>query len=202
MVPSSKPLRHFVYLLRARYMDNFAFVHINKTGGSSIEKALRLPFRHHTAIELRDALGEARWCRRFKFAFVRNPWDKVASHYFYRVKTNQTGLGVDSLEFNEWVIRAYGEHDPRYYDKPKMFMPQVNWIVDENRRFMIDFLGRFEQLQEDFRLICRQLGIHADLPHEKASANRDYRRVYTATTTDVVARWFSADIAAFGYTFE
>jgi len=36
---------------RSRYIDNFVFIHINKTGGSSIEKTLKLFHEHKTALE-------------------------------------------------------------------------------------------------------------------------------------------------------
>jgi hypothetical protein len=194
--------QHYGRLFRARYLDDFVFVHINKTGGSSVERALGLPFRHRTALELRRSLGSARWQRRFSFTFVRNPWDKVASHYFYRVNTNQTALATSPLEFNDWVLRAYGERDPRLYDKPKMFMPQVEWISDEAGHRLVNFVGRFEQLDADFRAVCDRIGVRAELPHEKRSSNRDYRRIYSSAAVDVVARWFAADIEQFGYRFE
>jgi chondroitin 4-sulfotransferase 11 len=195
-------LQRAVFHLRARYVDDFVFVHINKTAGSSIESALRLPFQHRTALEWRALLGKERWERRFSFAIVRNPWDKVASHYYYRVKTDQTALGTDPLDFNTWVKRAYGERDPRLYDKPKMFMPQADWISDEAGRRIVEFVGRFERLEEDFRTICRRIGVQAALPHEKASANRDYRRGYTPDAAEVVARRFARDIEEFGYAFD
>src|SRR5687768_492427 len=130
-------------LLRARYLSDVIFVHINKTGGTSIEQALGLRFQHKTALELRAELGRRNWERQFSFAFVRNPWDKVASHYRYRVKTNQTDLGTHTIPFDEWVRLAYGEQDAKYYDQPKMFMPQVDWISDEQGEIMVDFVGRF-----------------------------------------------------------
>jgi len=195
-------LRDRVARLRTKYFLDVIFVHINKTGGSSIETALGLPFQHLTALELRDYLGSARWERRFSFAFVRNPWDKVASHYNYRVRTNQTGLRDHPVEFNEWVRLAYDEHDPRYYDQPKMFMPQVDWISDANGQIIVDYVGRFENLSGDFRDVCEKIGRDAQLPHEKQSSNRDYRTAYTAKSADTVARVFARDIAEFGYSFE
>lgn len=110
--------------------------------------------------------------------------------------------GTNPVEFNEWVKRADGDRDPQYYDKPRMFMPQVNWISDEDGRSMIDFVGRLERLQEDFQTICQRIGTKADLPHEKRSPNRDYRRAYTPATADIVARWFARDVEEFAYSFE
>lgn len=181
--------------------DNFVFIHINKTGGSSIEKALNLPFEHKTALEKIAEIGRQEWESRFIFSVIRNPWDKVVSHYHYRVQTNQTGLGVNTIGFKEWVRLAYGNKDPLYYDKPKMFMPQVDWLTDGNRRILVDFICRFENLDEDFRVVCSEIGRNASLPHLKASKRGNYRDYYDSKTVEIVARWFSKDIENFGYAF-
>lgn len=186
-----------------RYLADVAFVHINKTGGSSIERALGLPFQHRTALELRGEMGPERFGRAFSFAFVRNPWAKVASHYRYRVQTNQTGLGAAPIPFNEWVHRAYGQRDPRYYDRPAMFMPQTAWISDREGCTLVDFVGRFETLERDFGEVCRRLGRPAVLlPHLKASGPRDYRELYDRSAAALVAERFAPDLARFGYAFE
>lgn len=187
---------------RARYFDDVVFVHINKTGGSSVEAALKLPFQHKTALELKRELGDRRWDRRFRFTIIRNPWDKVASHYSYRVQTNQTGLGTAPIPFREWVRLAYGERDPRYYDQPKMFMPQLDWITDEQGEIIVDLVGRYETLAEDFARVCAAIGRQAALPHLKKSGNRDHRRGYDSDTAEIIGRCFHKDIQAFGYTFE
>jgi len=187
--------------LHTRYVADFVFVHINKTGGTSIERALGLPFQHRTAAELRRMVGTRRWRERFSFAFVRNPWDKVASHYRYRVKTNQTGLGSRRVGFEEWVRLAYGERDPRFYDQVRMFMPQVDWI-SENGLIIVDFVGRFERIHEDFQHVCAIVGRRAQLPHLKSSGREDYRRLYSDETAAIVARCFARDLETFGYTFD
>jgi chondroitin 4-sulfotransferase 11 len=187
---------------KTRHMVDCAFVHINKTGGSSIEQALGLPFQHLTALELHTLLGNARWDRRFSFGFVRNPWDKVVSHYHYRVKTGQTGLGANPISFDEWVIRSYGEKDPLYYDAPRMFMPQVDWLADDSGAVMVDFVGRFERLHEDFAEVCRRMGSDASLPHLKKSRHREYRELYTKQSREVIERVFASDLERFGYGFE
>ena len=76
----AKPITH----------SDFIFIHINKTGGTSIEKALGLEKDHLTASEKKTAIGKQKWKKIYSFAFVRNPWDKVVSHYHHRVKMNIT----------------------------------------------------------------------------------------------------------------
>lgn len=195
-------LRDRLARLRTKFLLDIIFVHINKTGGSSIETALGLPFQHRTALEFREYLGRERFNRRFSFAFVRNPWSKVVSHYAYRVQTNQTGLAARHLDFNEWVRLAYGERHRDYYDQPKMFMVQSDWICDQAGNIIVDFVGRFERLQEDFAEVCRLVGRTASLPHLKKSTTTDYRKLYVPDTMDIVAQRFAADIERFGYVFD
>lgn len=187
--------------LHTRFLADVSFVHINKTGGSSVEKALGLPFQHRTALEIRDEIGPRRWAERFSFTIVRNPWDKVVSHYHYRVKTNQTALAIKPVPFREWVHLAYGERDPLYYDKPKMFMPQCDWICDANGQLLVGYVGRFETLEDDFRHVCSVLGRTAALPHLKSSQRGDYRTHYSDAAADLIGRVFAADIERFGYQF-
>jgi Sulfotransferase family len=192
---------HVARTLRERYALDFVFVHINKTGGSSVAQALGLPVAtHQTALEKRAQLG-TRFDARFKFAFVRNPWDKVLSHYAYRVMTNQTGLGEGKVDFTTWVRRAYGEHDPLLYDKPKMFMQQTEWLSDSEGHNLMDFVGRFERLEADFKAVCSAIGRQAELPHVKGSRHGPYRDAYDRVSADIIASAFQTDIESFDYNF-
>ena len=196
-----RPVREPWRRRRSRLRDHFVFIHINKTGGTSIEKALKLPFEHRTALEKIEELGREEWERRFSFTVVRNPWGKVASHYHYRVKTNQTDLGRHPIPFGEWVRRAYRDHEPFYYDQPKMFMPQLRWITDEEGELLVSFVASFENLQIDFELICRRIGIEVTLPHLKKSTSRPYAEFYDDESRAIVERAFAGDIEFFGYSF-
>jgi len=179
---------------------NFVFVHINKTGGMSIEKALGFTEKQHfTAIESLQMIGAKKWEKVFKFSIVRNPWDKVVSHYFHRIKTNQTGLGDYPINFKEWVKLTYGEQNPKYYDDPKYFMPQFDWLTDDKGEIMVDFIGRFENLENDFQLICKRIDVKADLPFENKSEHKEYQYYYDDETKEIVRRWFRKDIETFKY---
>jgi hypothetical protein len=193
--------RHWHRTLRERYLRPYVFIHINKTGGSSIEKALGIGLDHSTAKEKYRQLGADAWQRKYVFTVVRNPWDKVVSHYHYRVKTNQTGLGAQPLPFRDWLLRCYVDRDPAYYDEPRMFMPQRQWLVDENDQMLVEFIGRFEQLEQDFEHVCSRLGLRARLGHAKPSARGSYRDYYDAETRALVGQVFAEDLVAFGYDF-
>ena len=88
-------------VLRYRYLDPFVFIHINKTGGTSVSKALNIPLEHKTAIQFIDEMGQAAWDRKLSFVTVRNPWDKVVSHYHHRLQSDHTDLAqIRSLSKN------------------------------------------------------------------------------------------------------
>jgi len=194
-------LRASVGNFRHRYVDDFIFIHINKTGGSSIESALGIPFEHRTALEVLTDLGEELWSRKLTFAVVRNPWDKVVSHYHHRVKKNRTQMRTRPIAFPEWVRLSYGRQDPLYYDNPKMFMPQHDWIADSSGNVLVNEVCRFERLAEDFNRICQLLGKTVSLPHLKSSKRGNYRDYYDDATARVVANWFARDLDTFEYRF-
>lgn len=112
-----------------RLLSDVEFIHINKTGGSSVEEALGLPFRHQTAAEALAVIGRRRWDRRLTFSVVRNPWDRAVSQYHFRVRTGQTGLDESGISFTEWLRLVHVERDPAYRDVPRMFMPQLDWLT-------------------------------------------------------------------------
>ena len=194
-------VRQWHRTLRERYLRPYVFIHINKTGGSSIEKALGIGLDHSTALEKYHQLGAAAWSRKFTFTMVRNPWDKVVSHYHYRVRTNQTGLGDKPISFAEWLQRVYIDRDPFYFDQPRMFMPQKQWLVNESGEMLVEFIGRFENLQQDFDTICRRLEVEASLGHAKPSSRGSYREYYDAGSEALVREHFAEDIELFGYSF-
>jgi len=194
---TKRAIRSFRY----KHLDGFIFIHINKTGGSSIEKALKIPLEHQTAREKIEEIGLKKWNRKLTFAVVRNPWDKVVSHYYYRVKTNQTGLRDNPIDFKDWVKRTYGKKDAVYYDKPKMFMPQTDWITDNKNNIVVDEVIRFENIEDEFSRVLDKINKKVRLPHMKKSGRDDYWLYYDDDTAEIVRKWFYSDIETFGYNF-
>jgi hypothetical protein len=190
--------------LRTGPNGTFVFIHINKNAGTSIGHAIGLPKKQHLTVkEVIEMIGRAQWERAFRFTIVRNPWDKVVSHYNHRIKTNQTGLKDNPIPFKQWAAATYGAvKDPRYYDQPKMFQPQVEWLRDPEGRIELDLIGRFENLGDTFRRIAERIGVKVELPHLNRCERSDYRTFYDEETASVVGDWFKEDISRFDYTFD
>ncbi len=182
----------------------FIFIHINKTAGTSIGNAIGLPIKHHrTAREVIASIGKDKWNTAYKFTLVRNPWDKVVSHYEYRRKRNKTEVASRNIPFSEWVKKTYGqEKDLFYYNNPRAFQPQVEWLKDDEGKISIDFIGKFETINEDFDQIKKAIGLKAELPHLNPTKRAGYQSYYDDETREIVAHWFREDIEVFGYRFQ
>ena len=196
------------FSLRAFDRRQCLFVHITKSAGTSVAKSLfgELPY-HYTAIEYRVIFGRRAFNRYFKFAFVRNPWDRLYSAYSYlrdggwneqdRAWYAQH-LG-QTPDFNTFVLDWL---EPERLHSHLHLQPQSHFICDGKGRPLLDYLGYFETLPEDFAHIAQRLGIDSQLAHVNASQRTDYRDIYTPTAIDKVQRLYRQDIENFGYAFD
>jgi hypothetical protein len=217
-------------LLSLRY--RFLFVHTAKTGGTSVRAAFarqkwtdpwRLPMffcsrlsalsghrlgikfpRHAKAIAAKEMLPEEFYDSLFKFCFVRNPWDlQVSSWHHLRRERPHLLSGVSEFEsFLRWKLdpgRPYQFHVDTSIEL------QSDYVVDLHRQVIVDYIGRYERLTEDFGEICRRIGVSAPaLPHRREAKDRkrDYREYYDDATAELVARHFASDVKLFGYGFD
>jgi chondroitin 4-sulfotransferase 11 len=199
-----KVSRKEVFFRDQRERGTYAFIHINKCGGTSIEQALNLPKIHDTALQRRDLIGAEAWERLKTFSIVRHPYAKVISHYNYRAKTGQTGLDDSHIGLNDWVRAAYRDRDPRYYDNPLMFAPCRDWLVDEEDRIIVDYIGKLETIAEDWMKIRELIGAKADLPVLNTTTRAGSGKARPADllepeTRAVLDEVFARDFDSFGY---
>jgi hypothetical protein len=208
------------------YSHRFIFIHVYRAAGQSVSKALRpycvVPRRtaihrvpvvrrlgkrqlyalrghnygHIKARELKAALPAATFDAFFKFAFVRNPWDwQVSIYHYVRQREDHpdhelfTSFG--SFEsYLDWRINLKGAE------------LQSEFVLDESGEPLVDFVGRYESLAEDFDTVCGRIGIKPSLPHVNRSAHGDFRDYYTPATKALVEEVYRADIELFGYQFD
>ena len=83
------------------------------------------------------------------------------------------------------------------------FRPQVEFLKGQNGKIELDFIGRFENIENDFRIVRDHLGIQQELAHiNKTQTKREpYRTYYSEELRDIVAQVYAEDIQTFGYSF-
>jgi len=185
----------------------FSYIHIPKTGGVSVKNALYpscfINNKDITGGHLlaKERVNEKHWKESFKFTFVRNPWDQVISAYFFRTKNiHQKKI---KLSFEQWIRKA--SEDPSILSPVirKLFKNgQRGWITNDQDKIIVDFVGKFENLSDDWKHICQQIGLEKELKLYNSSQHQHYSYYYTEETRKIVAAIFQKDIEMFNYTFE
>lgn len=156
----------------------------------------------------------------FKFAFVRNPWDRMISIYKY--------LGFSKkYEFNNFLKGVFLKE--QWVDNYWFVGPQSEFIYDNNGELKVDFVGRFENLQKDFNQICTQIGISIiKIPYVNKSDQKkveprttlvklikdrfkhkrksiptfkSYQEYNDEESKEIIAELYKTDIELFGYQF-
>lgn len=186
------------------------FVHIPKCAGISVCQSLfgNIAGGHDSIRSYQLMFSPHEFSEYFKFAFVRNPWDRLVSAYLYlkeggRVESDRA-VAAKSVkpfkDFEDFVRRGITQKPIR---KVFHFRPQVQFICLLRNRPALDFIGRFETLNEDFAYITRRLNVQATLQqlNRTASKQRDYREYYTEETARIVGEVYADDVKVLGYSF-
>ena len=201
-------------------LHKFVFVAIPKTGTHSVRRALRehmgpqdmeqvglfvqrsLPVPdlarighgHISLSQLRPHVKPEDFAAFFKFAFVRNPFDRFVSYCAFI--TRDTG---DFERDPQGVMRDVLGSPPHRHI---LFHPQHSFITDAGGDLLTDYVGRVEQMQRSYDEISERIGIPSS-PLEKVNATnrRDYRDYYDDALIEGVAKLYARDLELFGYEF-
>jgi hypothetical protein len=199
----------------------FLFVHVQKTGGSTIDNRLDevMPDtrkikgidRHATLGQILEA--EPALAGYWTVGFVRNPWARLLSWFRmverFKERAELHEKGAEAFRGKNYFIRSIAETCPDFEtfvmkgtaEWPRLRTPQVRYLTSRTRR--ADFVGRQETLEADLRAVLARL----DLPWEPLQSvnvdhrRPDYREVYTEPMRKRVADLFAKDLAAFDYSF-
>jgi hypothetical protein len=185
----------------------FIFIHCQKCGGESIEHALTgkadvgyngdlfegSPEKHWGKQNYIDAYGKEVWNNYFTFSFVRNPWERMISWICYRDKR----FNLYNGKINKDILIKEISMRPEHTSYVNML-----GLLDSDSKQM-DFIGKVENMQNDFEYVCDRLRIpRILLPHNNKSNHNHYSEYYDNETVELVANKYSKDIEMFGYSFE
>ena len=146
-------------------------------------------YEHMPAWRIRNYVGEEVWGSYYKFAFDRNPWDRQVSWYLYKTKSKKNPPSFEQ-HLETWAA---------YVDNHELYM------IDQN--LAVDFLGRYETLEEDLNKALAEAGVTTPISVPKVNltpnkdASHDYRDYYTPKIRDKMAKWYEPEIELLGYQF-
>jgi hypothetical protein len=194
------------------YMDKqkCIFIHIPKTAGTSVLNALgkEKGGRNHLPWYVYYTANQYKFNNYFKFAFVRNPWDRVYSAYSYLLEGGNKQGDMNLLNivnkynnFENFVVHGLGCGDFRNH---LLFIPQSEFIVGPQGEIVVDFVGNYEKLEDDFHKLMSIMGkSNKKLPQlNKSLGNQKYKDEYlTQKSIDVVEQIYRQDIKTFNYSF-
>ena len=188
----------------------FAFIHVYKTAGTSV----RSFFINHPDISIRDPFGshiridqlhnlDPRTKDYFTFAFVRNPWDWQVSlyHYVKGAPKHRHHHIVSKQSFPEYLDWVASRID-KQHETGETNIQQRDYLLKDGK-IAVDFIGRFESINEDFHKILKKIGLPAKgLPHtNKSKRPSSYKEMYNNETRDLVAKYWAGDIELFNYSY-
>jgi hypothetical protein len=215
------------------HRHKFIFVHLGRTGGRSLTAALaehcgdddvvtRVSSvcpprnaagygRHDTAAAISAKVGEGVWRDYFKFAFERNPWDKIVSRYWHYAgvpkkkaykKIWEKTFGRP-LSFKQWFwLKVW---TGRLFGLGHIRFPAHFRHYTQDGEVIVDFLGRCENRKQHVAWLSDRLkiAIRDDLRigAENNKARASYTEMFDAPMQRVVERVFQADMALLGYRF-
>ena len=193
--------------------SRFLFIHVPKTGGVSISKAVYgRQVWHRSALSYLEEDAEF-FLSRLSFAVVRNPWDRAVSAFEF---SRSGGTGVASLaaippqqvlrSFRSFVLEYLLPNKDSLDSMDGVFRGQHTFVCDRQGKCLVNTLGRFEKMDELEVLLAKEGAIRRPIGQLNTSPTRvgtDYRRYYTSPDlVDAVATSYARDVSQFSYQFD
>lgn len=180
---------------------NSLFIHIPKTAGTSIAKAVYGEDPWHYTLGEYSYVSQKTLKQLYKFAIVRNPYDRLASTYKYSFKQvrSHPNTSVKFItnypSFEDFVIDWVNKKNVRSH---YFLYPQCMYLGEEREKIKMDFIGKFEDLANAYEVIAKKLDIKSELPVTNKSQNTIDAR-YTDKTAEIVYDAYQEDFTKLSY---
>lgn len=203
------------------HRHRFIFAAVPKTGTHSVRQALRehmsvadieqvglfvnkrFPYEQLAAIrhghlslqQVRPYVGGEIFDGYFKFAFVRNPFDRFVSYCAFMTRDRDAFQRAPQAVMHHFLFVEPPEQHV-------LFQPQHTVLADANGALLTDTVGRVEDMQASYDAICSRIGIPSRaLDHVNGSKRGGYRGYYNDELRIGVAKRYARDLELFGYDF-
>lgn len=189
----------------------FFFVHVPKTGGSSVLAALKSSVGksnikgvagHHPGPSAVFRWGIEWWESMYTFGFVRNPWDRFYSLYNWQFQIQpDVKTPIEDWPFERYTKAVLVDKLQELMRIYRNIRPMKEWLFSGDVQ-IVDYVGRYEEIEKSWKTICEEIEIkHQPLPHKNRTEHPEYLQVYRKhpELVDIVADFYRHDIETFGY---
>jgi hypothetical protein len=182
---------------------------INAVGGGMFDQK----HKHEGIIDIKNYMNKNSFDTFDKISFVRNPFDWLVSYYFYYKSLNGNGIrDVSDSSFEQFIKmiekwhKEYDNFGPNLSQIEHPYQPQYKYLVDENEDLIVDHIGKYEHINEEWDRISEEIGIkdkifYSSLSKQNASKHGYYKEYYTNELVDIVKDVYKKDFEMFNYEF-
>ncbi|EGK8097832.1 sulfotransferase family protein [Campylobacter lari] len=189
---------------------NCIFIHVPKAAGTSIEKAIYETDKWLSGHTKAKDYNQVEFQKIFSFGFVRNPHDRLVSAFFYLKK------GGGNKEDSQWAQKHLNQYNSfeqfvLALNEVKIrneifkwihFAPQYHFLCDKNGDILVNFIGKTENIHNDFQTVLTRLNIKRTLTTSNSSNHCHYLSYYNKTTYQIIYKLYQYDFELFNYKSE
>lgn len=144
----------------------------------------------------------------FKFVIVRNPYDRAVSSWLYCTQNHWKWIILNNLSKKQ-AFQVFLEKLPKIWKEKRdrhtatHTSPVIPDITDDSGNMLVDYIGKLENIDKDFKYICQEIGLPLrDFPVVHFSGRKTkYRNFYNIKSRKLVEKYYQQDIKIFKYEF-
>ncbi|MFV3384137.1 sulfotransferase family 2 domain-containing protein [Pseudomonas sp. NY15364] len=186
------------------------FIHIPKAAGKTISYSLlgAPNGTGHQKLYVYERYKE-KYRKYFKFTFIRNPWDRIVSAFFYMKGFDPQSNDRDFFDryigqetsFEEFINRLSNPNYKKLILSWEHFTPQTAYMKNRSGNIDLDFIGRVENINDDFAELSSILRIDAKITTRNAGVRTAYRDYYSGKMKEIVSSIYPEDIGKLNYKY-
>ena len=191
--------------------NGFPLVQVFSNGQTTNSGKPAIELDHVSIKYIKSRLPSKVFNSMYKFCIVRNPYSRLVSEYFWKIKDNDVRFGIDCkrLRFTGF-IKLLEKKFPKLLFQPQAevshYLPQYMYVCDNDGSIMVDTVIKIEDgLESGLEKVLNHIGVDTKTPIKLNKSNktvdkrRHYSTYYTEETKNIVYRLYQRDFEIFNY---